>query len=251
MTGRAGGHDNGRVMASFDSLPETQRYLLWTLVQIARADGDLSPLEATYVEHVAELLALDEPSRETIRAALLGRAPLAEVAPPASHADRVQVYRDAVVLAVGNTFRDEGEWVGKDGGDRTRLTLRPVDEALVWRVARVNACTAVVLYGGSAFVTEAWRTDVGAILMAWYPGMEGGRALADVLVGDGCPAPGRRTSGTSRASSGSPAASCTGPCTATGSSRPMAPTRRSRSASASPTRRSSGASPRSPAARPG
>ncbi|MCB9371685.1 MAG: glycoside hydrolase family 3 C-terminal domain-containing protein [Microthrixaceae bacterium] len=94
---------------------------------------------------------------------------------------------DAVVLAVGNTFRDEGEWVGKDGGDRTRLTLRPVDEALVWRVARVNACTAVVLYGGSAFVTEAWRTDVGAILMAWYPGMEGGRALADVLVGDEVP----------------------------------------------------------------
>lgn len=94
---------------------------------------------------------------------------------------------DAVVVAVGNTFRDEGEWVGKDGGDRTRLTLRPADEALVWRVARANARTAVVLYGGSAFITEAWRSDVAAILMAWYPGMEGGRALADVLFGDEVP----------------------------------------------------------------
>ena len=92
-----------------------------------------------------------------------------------------------MVVAVGNTFRDEGEWVGKDGGDRTRLTLRPADEALVWRVARANARTAVVLFGGSAFVTEAWRTDVAAIVMAWYPGMEGGRALADVLLGDEVP----------------------------------------------------------------
>ena len=94
---------------------------------------------------------------------------------------------DAVVVAAGNTFRDEGEWIGKDGGDRTRLTVRPVDEALVWRVARANARTAVVLYGGSAFVTEAWRSDVGAVLMAWYPGMEGGRALADILLGDEVP----------------------------------------------------------------
>lgn len=94
---------------------------------------------------------------------------------------------DVVVLAVGNTFRDEGEWIGKDGGDRKRLTLRPVDEALVQRVARANARTAVVLYGGSVFVTEAWRTQVGAMVMAWYAGMEGGAAVADVLFGDEVP----------------------------------------------------------------
>lgn len=94
---------------------------------------------------------------------------------------------DAVVVAVGNTFRDEGEWVGKDGGDRKRLTLRPVDEALVQRVARANARTAVVLFGGSVFVTEAWRSQVGALVMAWYAGMEGGAALADVLFGDEVP----------------------------------------------------------------
>ncbi|HMQ26676.1 MAG TPA: glycoside hydrolase family 3 C-terminal domain-containing protein, partial [Acidimicrobiales bacterium] len=44
-----------------------------------------------------------------------------------------------------------------------------------------------VLYGGSVFITEAWRSDVAAILMAWYPGMEGGRALAEVLLGDEVP----------------------------------------------------------------
>ena len=44
-----------------------------------------------------------------------------------------------------------------------------------------------MLYGGSAFITEAWRHQVGAILMAWYPGMEGGAALAKVLFGDEVP----------------------------------------------------------------
>jgi beta-glucosidase len=41
----------------------------------------------------------------------------------------------------------------------------------------------VVLTGGSAFVTEAWRDAVAAVVMAWYPGMEGGTALGEVLAG--------------------------------------------------------------------
>jgi beta-glucosidase len=38
--------------------------------------------------------------------------------------------------------------------------------------------------GGSAIVTESWRGEVPALLMAWYPGMEGGHALAAILFGD-------------------------------------------------------------------
>jgi len=94
---------------------------------------------------------------------------------------------DVTIVAVGNTHRDEGEWIGKAGGDRKSLRLRPQDEHLVELVARANARTVVVLYGGSAFITEQWRSQVAAMVMAWYPGMEGGRALADVLVGDEAP----------------------------------------------------------------
>ena len=94
---------------------------------------------------------------------------------------------DAVVVAVGNTFRDEGEWIGRAGGDRRSLRLRPADERLVSTVGAANPRTAVVLYGGSAFITEEWRHHVGAILMAWSPGMEGGSALAKVLFGDEVP----------------------------------------------------------------
>ena len=37
---------------------------------------------------------------------------------------------------------------------------------------------------GSGAVTMPWVDDVGAVVMAWYPGQEGGRAIADVLFGD-------------------------------------------------------------------
>ncbi|TDS77425.1 beta-glucosidase family protein [Amnibacterium kyonggiense] len=69
------------------------------------------------------------------------------------------------------------------GGDRVRLTLRPHDEALVRAVAAANPRTVVVLIGGSAILTESWRQRVPAVLLAWYGGMAGGAAIADVLTG--------------------------------------------------------------------
>jgi beta-glucosidase len=45
----------------------------------------------------------------------------------------------------------------------------------------------VVLEGGSALLTAPWNADVEALLMAWYPGQEGGTALARLLAGDVSP----------------------------------------------------------------
>jgi beta-glucosidase len=69
------------------------------------------------------------------------------------------------------------------GGDRNSLRLHPDDEAMIRAVAAVNPRTVVVLVAGSAVVTEAWRHEVPAVVVGWYAGMEGGRALADVLLG--------------------------------------------------------------------
>ena len=46
----------------------------------------------------------------------------------------------------------------------------------------------VVLIGGSAITMSRWVDRVGAVLVAWYPGAEGGNAIADVLLGDASPA---------------------------------------------------------------
>ncbi|MCB9750839.1 MAG: glycoside hydrolase family 3 C-terminal domain-containing protein [Myxococcales bacterium] len=94
---------------------------------------------------------------------------------------------DAVVLVVGLSHRDEGENLLWTGGDRDALTLRPGDERLIRTVAAANPRVAVVLIAGGPLITEAWRGDVPAILMAWYPGMEGGHAIADLLLGRSCP----------------------------------------------------------------
>lgn len=68
-------------------------------------------------------------------------------------------------------------------GDRTELELDRLQERLILAVAAANPRTVVVLMGGGAILTETWRDAVAAILVLWYPGMEGGAALADVLLG--------------------------------------------------------------------
>ncbi|HLK11975.1 MAG TPA: glycoside hydrolase family 3 C-terminal domain-containing protein [Candidatus Binatia bacterium] len=92
---------------------------------------------------------------------------------------------DAAVVVAGLTFADEGE--GQiTVGDRKSLALPDGQDQLIAAVAAVNPRTIVVLEGSGA-VTMPWVDDVAAILMAWYPGEEGGRAIADVLFGDVTP----------------------------------------------------------------
>ncbi|TME00240.1 MAG: hypothetical protein E6I80_26350 [Chloroflexi bacterium] len=127
---------------------------------------------------------------------------------------------DVAICVVGYTSADEGEYVAPEtmaqlaalfppptpeeapiaqalmqaapsaekagfgiGGDRSSLTLHADDEALIQAVAAANARTIVAMMAGSAVITEVWRVQVPAILMLWYPGMEGGTAFADVLLG--------------------------------------------------------------------
>ena len=69
------------------------------------------------------------------------------------------------------------------GGDRASLRLRPVDEEIIRAVAAANPRTVVVVVAAGAVIMEGWREQVPGLLMAWYSGMEGGPALADVLLG--------------------------------------------------------------------
>lgn len=88
---------------------------------------------------------------------------------------------DAAVVVVATTERVESE-----GFDRTDLRLPGRQDDLVRAVAAVNPNTVVVVNSGSP-VEMPWREDVAAVLLGWFPGQEGGAALADVLLGAGEP----------------------------------------------------------------
>ncbi len=67
--------------------------------------------------------------------------------------------------------------------DHTTLDLPATDNALIRAVAAANPRTVVVLTTGSAVVMP-WLHDVAAVLETWYPGQDGGDALASLLFGD-------------------------------------------------------------------
>jgi beta-glucosidase len=158
------------------------------------------------------------PSVVTPLAGLQAALPRVEIARPKSDDTEEAVAAasgaDAAIVVVGYTAEDEGEYVGSFdpklallyppsedpnalseltrawdegpqsvGGDRDSLRLHAEDEALIRAVAAVNPRTVVVVVAGAAVVMEAWRHDVPAILIAWYSGLEGGTALAEVLLG--------------------------------------------------------------------
>jgi beta-glucosidase len=86
---------------------------------------------------------------------------------------------DVAIVAAGI---EEGEF-----RDRAFLGLPGRQEQLIREVAATGKPVVVVLVGGSA-ITMPWLDDVAAVLDAWYPGEQGGTAVAEVLFGDVNPA---------------------------------------------------------------
>jgi beta-glucosidase len=136
------------------------------------------------------------------------------------HAAALATSADAALIVAGYDYRDEGEYLGEfpppgfkgllprpplrllpkallalarmraaggglfgGGGDRMSLALHEDEEELILQVAAANQRTVVVLVCGSAVLMERWRHSVPGILVVWYAGMEGGHALADVVLG--------------------------------------------------------------------
>ncbi|MCE9574681.1 MAG: glycoside hydrolase family 3 C-terminal domain-containing protein [Deltaproteobacteria bacterium] len=94
----------------------------------------------------------------------------------------------AAIVVVGLTAADEGENVpSPHQGDRATLALSAAHQALIAEVAAANPRTIVVIEGGSAVLTAPWIDRVAAVLMAWYPGQEGGTAIGELLAGDVAP----------------------------------------------------------------
>ena len=86
---------------------------------------------------------------------------------------------DVAILVVGTNHQWDTE-----GSDKPNLELMGDQADLIQAVAQANPRTVVVLVNGSAVVMDPWLEQVPAVIEAWYPGMEGGAALADILFGD-------------------------------------------------------------------
>jgi beta-glucosidase len=92
-------------------------------------------------------------------------------------AERMAREADAVVLAVGfDTTTELEDW------DRT-FALPPGQNELIRKITAANKNTIVVVTSGGAVDTNEWFERVPAMLQAWYPGQEGGTALAEILFG--------------------------------------------------------------------
>jgi beta-glucosidase len=88
---------------------------------------------------------------------------------------------DAVIICVGFDPKTESE-----GADRT-FQLSGGQDELIQQISAINKNTIVVLTAGGNIDMNRWIDNVPAVLDAWYPGQEGGTALAQILFGDYSP----------------------------------------------------------------
>jgi len=96
---------------------------------------------------------------------------------------------DVVIMVMGLSPRlegEEGEWGGE--GDRTNIDLPGVQHDLIEAIYETGKPIVLVLTNGSALAINWEAKHIPAIVDIWYPGEEGGTALADVLFGDYNPA---------------------------------------------------------------
>lgn len=93
----------------------------------------------------------------------------------------------AAVVVVALEPDDEGEKLPDGGGDRASLALPDGDLALIQSVSARQPRTIVIVEAGGPVLTEPWLAGTAAVMMAWYPGMEGGHAIAEILFGDHSP----------------------------------------------------------------
>ncbi|PAZ12192.1 glycosyl hydrolase [Streptomyces sp. SA15] len=145
---------------------------------VPRAQPELTAGEPVEVSLTHEVAVSEDHPMKVIGFTLAHQEPQRD--PEELFAEAVAAARaaDTAVVVVATTERVESE-----GFDRTDLTLPGRQDDLVRAVAAANPNTVVVVNSGSP-VELPWRDQVAAVLLGWFPGQEGGAALADVLTGE-------------------------------------------------------------------
>ncbi|MHA2180785.1 MAG: glycoside hydrolase family 3 C-terminal domain-containing protein, partial [Promethearchaeota archaeon] len=99
---------------------------------------------------------------------------------------------DVVIMVLGLSKRYEGEEGSatqtEAGGDRPHIYLPGLQEDLLKTIHKTGKSIVLILTSGSALTVNYAEEHIPAIIQAWYPGEEGGDAVADVIFGDYNPA---------------------------------------------------------------
>ncbi len=176
FTGRLRAPRGGRVRFGLTMDDGARLYLDGRLVIDAWQNGGLRLAEAEYTLEAGRTYDLrvefyDSAHRASVQ---LGwdLDPFAGVAKAAALAREA----DAVVAVVG--MRDD------ENLDRADLDLDPAQERLVHELAATGKPLAVVIQSGTVITAHDWIDEAPAVLVGWYPGEEGGNAIAEALFGD-------------------------------------------------------------------
>lgn len=84
---------------------------------------------------------------------------------------------------VALVFAGLSDQIESEGIDRETLALPKGQDNLIREVAKINKNTVVILNSGAPVLMHDWIDDVAGLVHAWYPGQEGGNALANILLG--------------------------------------------------------------------
>ncbi|MHA1668141.1 MAG: glycoside hydrolase family 3 C-terminal domain-containing protein [Candidatus Heimdallarchaeaceae archaeon] len=93
---------------------------------------------------------------------------------------------DSAVKLLRGKYKEEKQEYGNEseGVDRKELRLSKSQISLILETVEKNPNTVVILINGSPVAMDEWLDKVPAVLEVWYPGMEGGRAIANIVFGD-------------------------------------------------------------------
>lgn len=97
--------------------------------------------------------------------------------------ENVKAIKEAATVIVSAGFDTKTE---KENHDRT-FTLPEGQDEMIRFAASLNPNVVVVVYAGGGFDMSQWKDDVKGILLGWYPGQEGGLAIARMLAGEFSP----------------------------------------------------------------
>jgi beta-glucosidase len=140
-----------------------------------------APLYATVVLKAGQAVDVRLDYRPDVSYSRMGLGVIAVDELVSADARAIAARADAAVVAVGYDGTSESE-----AFDRT-FDLPWGQEALIEAVAAANPKTVVTVTSGGAYATDRWLDKVPALLQNWYPGQQGGRAIAEVLLGQRSP----------------------------------------------------------------